>query len=177
MAVLLAGPLPAVSAAGPFTLASPAFSDDGMLDAKTAGDDKANPACVGRNLSPPFVWSNVPEGTKSFAFLMSDIDGRVGLGVSHQVAYGLPLTLTSLKEGDLANAAKLFVAGKGTLGRDAYLGPCPPAGTGPHHYVFQVIATDLDAGALPAGLTREQVFEKLAGHTKAAASLIGRFGR
>jgi hypothetical protein len=38
-----------------------------------------------------------------------------------------------------------------------------------------VIATDLDPKALPPGITRDQLFAALAGHTKIAAGLIGRF--
>jgi hypothetical protein len=40
-----------------------------------------------------------------------------------------------------------------------------------------VIATDLEPGALPAGLTRDELQEKLKGHAKAAAGLVGLFGR
>jgi hypothetical protein len=46
-----------------------------------------------------------------------------------------------------------------------------------HHYTFTLIATDLGAKDLPPGLTKEELFPKLAGHTKGAAGLVGLFGR
>ena len=44
-------------------------------------------------------------------------------------------------------------------------------------YTFTLIATDLKPGDLPAGLTRDELFAKLTGHTKGAAGLVGLFGR
>ena len=55
-----------------------------------AGNNKSNPNCVGENISPQLSWSNPPEGTKSYAILVFDIDGRPPGGVSHWVAYGIP---------------------------------------------------------------------------------------
>ena len=42
---------------------------------------------------------------------------------------------------------------------------------------FTVIATDLDPGALPAGLTRDELWEKLKGHAKGVAGIVGLFKR
>ncbi len=67
--------------------------------------------------------------------------------------------------------------GKSTPGAEAYYGPCPPANTGRHHFLFTVIATDLAPDALPAGLTREELFAKLKGHAKGDSTIVGRFGR
>jgi hypothetical protein len=36
------------------------------------------------------AWSGVPEGTKSFALLLLDVEGRAPAGVSHMVVYGIP---------------------------------------------------------------------------------------
>ncbi|MBN9931497.1 YbhB/YbcL family Raf kinase inhibitor-like protein, partial [Pantoea agglomerans] len=40
-----------------------------------------------------------------------------------------------------------------------YYGPCPPAGSGLHHYNFVLIATDLPVGQLKAGLTQAELAE------------------
>ena len=164
----------AARAAPAFKVESPAFGDGDVLKDKYSGQN--SPACHGENVSPPLAWSNAPDQTKSFVLLMFDLDGRNGLGVSHQVAYGFPADKTALKEGDL-DAVASFVAGRGTRGMNTYLGPCPPAGSGSHHYVFTIIATDIEPSALEPNLTREQVLDRLAGHAKAAASLVGRFGQ
>ena len=148
-----------------------------MLATKNAGNIKTNPNCVGENVSPPLSWSNVPAGAKSFALVMVDPEGRGGLGVNHWVAYGIPVSTTAFVEGAVSQMSDKFVGGKGTAGLGHYLGPCTPPGTGMHHYTFTLIATDLDPGELPAGLTHDELFAKLNGHTKGAAGLVGLFGR
>lgn len=162
-------------AAGPFTLSSPAFKDGKPLAKKNAGNLSANPNCVGQNVSPPLKWSNPPAGTKSYALIMVDPDGRNGLGVVHWVAYGIPASVTSFAEGETSKPSPKFVGGKGTAGKDIYLGPCTPPNTTYHHYTLTLIATDLDPKALPAGLTRDELFAKLDGHGKGATGLIGLF--
>ena len=160
-----------------FSLTSSAFKDGTMLEKKNAGDNPKNPNCIGENVSPPFSWSNPPAGTKSYALLMLDPEGRQGLGVSHWVAYGIPASVTGFAEGETSQLSDKYVGGKGTQGLRHYLGPCTPPATGMHHYTFTLIATDLDPKALPPGLTRDELLAKLNGHTKGAAGLVGLFGR
>lgn len=161
--------------AEPFTLTSPAFKDGTPLDKKNSGDRKDNPNCVGENVSPPFAWSNPPAGTKSFALTMVDPEGRGGLGVVHWVAYGIPASVTGFAEGEVSKPSPNYVSGKGTAGAATYIGPCTPPGA-PHHYTFILIATDLEPGDLPPGLTREELYGKLTGRTKGATGLVGLFG-
>ena len=164
-------------AAEPMALTSPAFKDGAMMATKYAGNIKGNANCVGENISPAFAWSHIPAGTKSLAFVMTDPDGRAGLGVDHWVAYGIQPSVSGFAEGEVSQVMNKYVAGKGSRGLGHYLGPCPPAGSGMHHYTFTLIATDLEPAALPAGLTREELFQKLDGHAKGGISLIGLFGR
>jgi len=166
---------PAASAAEPFSLTSPAFKDGTMLAKKNAGANKANPNCVGENVSPPLQWKNPPADTKSYALLMVDPEGRNGLGVIHWVAYGIPASVTGFAEGETGKPSDKYVGGKGTAGQGIYLGPCTPPNTTEHHYTFTMIATDLDPKALPPGLTRDELLAKLDGHAKGAAGLVGLF--
>jgi Raf kinase inhibitor-like YbhB/YbcL family protein len=161
-------------AADPFMLRSSAFEDNGKLALKNAGNNKANPNCVGENVSPPLAWSNPPDGAKSFALIMFDPEGRGGLGVVHWVAYGIPASVTGFAEGEVSQPSDKYVGGKSTPGLAAYFGPCTPPGDW-HHYTFTLIATDLDAKALQPGMTRDELYTALTGHTKGAAGLIGRF--
>jgi Raf kinase inhibitor-like YbhB/YbcL family protein len=170
--LLLAGP---AYAAEPFALTSSSFKDGTMLAKKHAGANKANPNCVGENVSPQLSWSNVPAGTTSFALIMTDPEGRVGLGVDHWIAYGIPASVTSFAENETGKPSDKYVGGIGTAKQSIYLGPCTPPGTAPHHYTFVMIATDLDPKALPAGLTRTELLEKLTGHVKGAAGMVGLF--
>src|SRR5258705_12335050 len=76
-------------AQGVFTLSSSSFKDGERLAVKNAGNNKANPNCVGENVSPPLAWANPPEGTKSYAFLMFDPEGRPPEAVSHWAVYAI----------------------------------------------------------------------------------------
>src|SRR6478736_3520104 len=154
-------------AADVFTITSSSFKDGALLAKKNAGANKQNPNCVGENVSPPFAWTNVPAGTTSFALVMTDPEGR-GIGVDHWIAYGIPASVTSFAEGETSKPSDKYVGGKGTAGKDFYMGPCTPPGA-PHHYTFIIVATDLDPKALPPGLTRLELLEKLNGHAKGAA--------
>jgi hypothetical protein len=163
------------SAADPFSLTSASFKDGTMLAKKNAGANKANPNCVGENVSPPLAWTNPPAGTMSYALLMVDPEGRNGLGVDHWIAYGIPASVTSFAEGEVGKPSEKYVGGIGTAKQGIYLGPCTPPGTTPHHYTFVMIATDLDPKALPPGLTKTELLAKLEGHVKGAAGLVGLF--
>ena len=157
-----------------FTITSSSFKDGERLAVKMAGNNKSNPNCVGENVSPQLSWTGAPAGTKSFAILMEDPEGRGGAGVHHWVAYGIPADVTSFAEGEVSKLTDKYVGGKSTQGVGFYSGPCTPPGS-PHHYTFKIIATDLDPKELPPGLTLPELEAKLAGHIKGAAGLVGLF--
>jgi len=168
------------AAADPFALTSTTFKDGQLMPRKVANKNPQNPNCVGDNVSPQLSWSGVPDGTKSFALLMEDPEGRGGAGVHHWVAYGIPPSVTSFAEGEVSKATDKYVGGKSTQGVGFYSGPCTPPGT-PHHYTFVIVATDLDPKELPPGLTREEFLAKLVppapamSHAKGSAGLVGLF--
>jgi hypothetical protein len=160
-----------------FRLSSPALPDNAMLASQHGGDFRKNPNCLGQNVSPPLAWVHPPEKTRSYVLLMDDQAGRGGLGVNHAVLYGIPAATTAFAEGELGAPTKgnRFVAGKNTLGLQ-YLGPCPPRGNAPQHYVFTLIATDLDPAALKPGMTKDEVLKALqGGKALRAASLVFRY--
>jgi Raf kinase inhibitor-like YbhB/YbcL family protein len=158
-----------------FTLLSPGRTDNAMLPRPYAGKNPANPNCVGDNVSPALGWIRPPAGTKSFAIVMDDQAGRGGLGVNHWTAYGIPATVTGLAEGEASAGGTNIVFGKNTPGSTAYLGPCPPKGNAPQHYVYTLIATSLEPSALSPGLSKPELLEALRGKTLGAASLVLRF--
>jgi len=158
-----------------FALWSPGRADNAPLETRYAGKNPANANCVGENLSPALAWARAPAATRSFVVLMDDQAGRAGLGVNHWVAYGIAPDAKGLPEAAAVAAPAGFSAGKNSLGMP-YLGPCPPRGNAPQHYVFTLIATSLDAGALPPGLDKAAVLEALkGGKALGAASLVLRF--
>jgi Raf kinase inhibitor-like YbhB/YbcL family protein len=177
--LLLAGGLVlsfGVARADVLMLTSPALPDNGTLATKNAcSDKKRSPNCVGENISPPLAWSGVPGGTKSFALLLFDPEGRAPAGVSHMVVYGIPAAVTGFAEGELSQPSDKFVGGKSTMGRAVYFGPGTPPNTDWHHYTWTLVATDLDPKALQPGLTREELTAALKDHVKGSAGLVTRF--
>ncbi len=159
-----------------FTLSSPDFKDGARLATKNAGNNKSNPNCVGDNVSPALSWANPPEGTKSYALMMFDPEGRPPGGVSHWVAYDIPASVTGFAEGEVSKASDKYVGGTSTQKVGFYSGPCTPPGA-PHHYTFTLIATDLEPSALAPGLTRDELIKALDGHAKGATGLIGLFSK
>src|SRR6266550_1814110 len=111
------------SAQSVFTLSSPSFKDGERLAVKNAGNNKANPNCVGDNISPALSWANPPEGTKSYAILMFDPEGRPPGGVSHWVAYGIPASVTGFAEGEVSKQTEKYVGGKSLMNLPHYFGP------------------------------------------------------
>lgn len=158
-----------------FNITSPALKEFGLLNKKYAGNAKGNPNCDGAGVSLPLRWSNAPANTKSYAIIMFDPAGRGGLGVVHWLAYDIPATKTSLKEGEASSADASFPQGKNTPGTQMYFGPCPPFGDKPHPYVITLIATDLAPGSLKAGMSRDELEHALTGHTVGATSLVARY--
>src|ERR1700740_61087 len=174
----------AASAADVFTLTSTTFKDGTMMPRKVANSTANapnNPNCVVENISPQLSWTAIPAGTKSFAFLMIDPEGRGGAGVNHWVAYGIPASVTGFAEGEVSKQTDKYVGGKSTQGVAFYSGPCTPPNQIPHHYTFVLIATDLAPTELAPGLTKEEVTAKLAApgqapaHTKGVAGMVGLF--
>jgi Raf kinase inhibitor-like YbhB/YbcL family protein len=174
----------AAGAAGIFTLKSSMFADGKMMPKEVAQSTKnmaTNPNCVGDNVSPDLSWTNVPNGTQSFAIFVIDLEGRGAAGVDQWVAYGIPASVTGLAKGEASKASDKFVGGKNIAGNGFYSGPCTPPNTTPHHYNFILIATDFSPTDLPPGLTSREVQDKLAtpgqppAHTKGVTGLVGLF--
>ena len=96
------------------------------------------PRCGGENISPSLSWSGAPGGTMSFVLTMIDVDVKPHEW-SHWVVVDLPATINSLPRGaqSLPGGAKAIVS---NFGDAAYAGPCPPKGTGLHHYQFTIWA-------------------------------------
>lgn len=154
-----------------FTLSSPNFQDGDYLTLKYGGNNPRSPNCLGGNVSPSLQWSNVPDGTKSLALIMVDLQGRAGQGLTHWVIYGIAPTVGGFEEGELGRPSGKFVGGKGLTADGTYMGPCVPPNS-VRHYAFTLIATNLDPAALAPGLTREELLAKLDGQSKDATVLI-----
>lgn len=126
----------------------------------------------GQNTSPDLAWSDVPEGTKSFAITCYDPDAPTGSGWWHWVAIDIPAEVTSIPEGGpLPDAAREWVTDYGYQG---YGGPCPPPGPA-HHYVFTVHALPHEKLPVPDEATSAQVRFTILANETASASITGLF--
>jgi Raf kinase inhibitor-like YbhB/YbcL family protein len=146
---------------------SSAFEEGGMIP--------KNHTCDGADVSPPLVWDQVPEGTKSFALISDDPDAPMGTWV-HWVLYDLPGEERNLPEALPAREILPNGARQGTndFRRIGYGGPCPPGGT--HRYYFKVYAVDALLGLEP-GLTKAKLLQAIEGHVLAEGQLMGKYKR
>lgn len=120
--------------------------------------------CSGDNMSPALAWSNVPQGTRSFALQVHDPDAPTGSGFWHWAIYNIPASATSLAQGAGNSPSQLpapafgghtdFVDTGATGGNGNYGGPCPPAGDAPHRYVFTLYALAVDDVVAAGGVPR-----------------------
>ena len=150
------------------SLGSTAFKAGGAIPEKYTGE--------GEDVSPPLAWSNVPEGTRSFAIFCHDPDAplvtaRGDYGFVHWVAYNIPASVDSLAEGSDG-----YTAGGNDFQKQGYGGPMPPPGHGQHHYYFWILALDSEPG-LPEGLSLAELLEKAEPHLLGMNRLIGTYER
>jgi Raf kinase inhibitor-like YbhB/YbcL family protein len=163
-------PRPALCEEG-FDLRSRAFS--------AQGDIPSRYTCEGEDLSPPLSWSAPPQGTRSFALIVSDPDAPDPSAPKttwiHWVVYDLPGELRALAEGAGAGALPAGArSGANDWKREGWGGPCPPIGR--HRYVFTLYALDASLGDLGAP-TRAALLRAIQGHELGRAELIGTYAR
>ena len=171
LALLLAGAAPGARAAG-FRIWSPTLRDGVAAQQRYDG-----PGCGGSNVSPRIEWSGLPPGTRGLALTVFDRDARNGAGWWHWAVADIPASAHGLALGAGAPGGAHLPAGarqlRSSFGKPAYGGPCPPPGSGRHHYEFTLwalpvarldLAPDADAAQLAAraseqalGVARMQV--------------------
>ena len=146
-------------------ITSSAFSDGALIPIKYT--------CDGDDISPPLVWSDIPENTASFVLINDDPDAPVGTW-DHWILFNLEGKTTELAENvDLSKLAGVQL-GRNSWRRNDYGGPCPPYGT--HRYFFKLYALDRKLD-LPAGSSKQDIEKAMAGHILAEAELLGRYKR
>lgn len=136
--------------------------------------------CKGQDKSPDLSWSGAPANTKSYAITIWDPDAPTGVGFVHWVAFNIPASVTSLKEGAGSQSDLGVGATQGftDYGFSKYGGPCPPTGDPPHHYHLTVYALDVER---LEGLDQTCSYAKFRfvsrSHVLAAGEIVGLYGR
>jgi len=154
----------------PFTIVSPNFTEDGWLPVSSEGAPASETGCSGQNLAPTLHWYNVPSGTESFAFVISDVDAPISGFFHHWIVYNIPGRVTTLA----GHGSNPYSEGTNDYGFVGYGGPCPPADGQVHHYIFTVYA--LDTTSIPGtALTYNQLVTAISPYVIGATSTIGKF--
>ena len=140
---LRAAALAAVLVVG-IALTSPAIQNSGTIPVRFT--------CDGNGVSPPLRWTAPPPGTRSFRLSVTDPDAPGGVFVHWRATF--PASSRGLREGQHAPHE-----GYNGFHQRGWGPPCPPAGEGPHRYLF--VLTALNAHGKPI----------------AEGELIARYGR
>ncbi|KPF41961.1 YbhB/YbcL family Raf kinase inhibitor-like protein [Rhizobium sp. AAP43] len=161
--------------AAEFSLSSPDLRDGGVLPVSQVANSFG---CDGANQSPALMWSNVPDGTKSFVVSLYDPDAPTGSGFWHWVMFNIPANVSALPAGisALAGAPEGAVQSRADAGYPGFLGACPPEGQN-HRYVFTVTALDTARLDLDGSASGAMVGFMTRAHALAQSTITVRYGR
>jgi len=169
---LTVGAICAVLAAGP--AAAMELSSPDIHEGSPISKEQVYTRCGGQNVSPALAWSGAPAGTKSFA--VTAIDHNVPPNDwSHWIVIDIPPNTTRMgKDATLPQGARAVMTDFGDAG---YGGPCPPPGSGAHHYEFTVWALRAPTVQLPAHAHAKEIAAVLQRNALAKASITGTYQR
>lgn len=89
--------------------------------------------CDGTNISPAVSWAGAPEGTASFAVILTDLDAPE---YAHWTVANIDGSSDGISEGSTGDLA---VVAMNSDAKPDYAGPCPPEGE-THRYSLSVYA-------------------------------------
>ena len=157
-------------------LSSSAFKDGDVIPDKYT--QSAGPAAV----SPKLEWTNVPNGTVTFALILHDPDVALQKktdDVLHWMVFNIPGTAHELPENVPASSATLAdgtMQAKNLRGAVGFMGPGAGAQGPYHHYTFELFALDTKLD-LSGDASRADVLNAMQGHILGKGVLVGRFHR
>ena len=135
--------------------------------------------CDGEDVSPPVVWSGIPDGARSLALIVDDPDAPDPAAPKmtwvHWVLYNLPVDCDGLAEAvEDTQLPSRCRNGKNDWDRTGYGGPCPPIGC--HRYFFKLYALDAELADLGQP-TKPKLEHAMEGHVLDEAVLMGTYSR
>ncbi|KAM1353289.1 hypothetical protein TB2_032487 [Malus domestica] len=161
-----------------FRLTSPEIDHEGRMPRKYTGEGQG----AKKNISPPLEWYNLPQGTKSLALVVQDIDAPDPKGPlvpwTHWVVVNIPPTLKKLpesfsgKEEEGGGEYGEIKEGNNDWKVPGWRGPMLP--NHGHRIEFKLYALDDDLH-LGHKVTKDKVLEAIKGHVLGEAVLIAIF--
>jgi Raf kinase inhibitor-like YbhB/YbcL family protein len=157
-----------------FTLTSDDLTDGGIVPDAHVAD--ATYGLHGGNISPHLHWEGFPPETRSFAVTCYDPDAPTGSGFWHWVLFDIPADVNDLPTGAGSGDKKGLPAGavhaRNDVGNLEFVGAFPPAGDGPHRYVYAVHALDVEKLGPDSSATPAFVGFNMGPHTLARATMV-----
>ncbi len=164
--------------AGDFQLSSPSIKPGATLGLDQVFNGFG---CTGKNISPELVWSNAPQGTKSYALTVYDPDAPTGSGWWHWVVYNIPASTTKIDAGAGTEDGKKLPAGSAQgrtdFGSTGFGGACPPVGDKPHRYIFTLHALGTEKLDIPEGATAALIGYMINANRIGQTSFTAYYGR
>jgi Raf kinase inhibitor-like YbhB/YbcL family protein len=158
------------------TLTTTAWPDGGQIPRKYTQ--------AGEQVSPPFSWSNVPDGAQNFVLIARDLDAAVAAGTDdtlHWMLWNIPASARSLPEGVPQGSQLPDGTRQISVSGPYYRGPGAPASGPPHHYAFELYAVDGPVNVPAVGQspaeTRAAVLAAMAGRVRGKGVYVGLFKR
>lgn len=129
--------------------------------------------CDGDDINPPLKFEDIPSDAASLALIISDPEAVSKKPFYHWVLFNMDPGTSHIDEDNVPGSV---IEGKNDAGKLEYEGPCPPGGTGIHHYIFRLYALDgiLD---LEEGAIAEEVEQEMEGHIIETTEIIGIYGK
>jgi Raf kinase inhibitor-like YbhB/YbcL family protein len=151
------------------TLKSSAFDNGGEIPSRYT--------CEGEDISPPLVWTDVPETARSLVLIIDDPDAPDPKAPKmiwvHWVLFNIPPDVSGLQEAIVQTKLPPgMVEGLNDWKRIGYGGPCPPIGR--HRYFHKLYALDtvLEGMNTP---TKTKIEAAMKGHIIAQTELMGTY--
>lgn len=157
------GPSATAPVADPVTITSPAFADGATVPVRYT--------CEGASIPPPLAWSASTSAAK-LALVVDDPDAPGGLFV-HWLVTGIAPGPGSTADGQTPPNGQILPNSTGNAG---YFAPCPPVGSGLHHYRFTLYQLPT-ALALRPGSAGVEAAQAIAQAATAQAQLTGTLQR
>lgn len=125
--------------------------------------------CDGDDINPPLKFKDIPDSAASLALIIADPDAINKKPFYHWILFNIDPETNHVDEDSVPATA---IEGKNDSGKLEYAGPCPPEGTGIHHYIFKLYALDNILG-LEEGAIAQEVAQEMEGRILETAELIG----